>query len=781
MINLYDALEIKFLHNRTVLEPYAATVSEKGNGDFSLALALPLEYATEIETGKIIKAPTPRGPQPFRIFSVQKTLSQLQVKARHITYDTACNFLEDVRPTGLNGQAALSHIENGRLYTSSVKLVSDIPVIGTAYYVRKTELEALMGADNSFLSVWGGYLIRDGWEMNFRQATLDHGYRIELGLNLTGVEATEDITNVATKVVPTFVLEDNQVHFLPEKFIISPISDRYPYDIVRELRVELTDKQRKQTAESLYPYIREQVAKAFDAGLDKPKLSYKISFVPLAKTEAYKDLGLLEELDIFDRVACHVPHLGIDVSLVMTEYTYDSIKEKFDTITIGESLPTGSSVTRRIQRSIEDQIVREDSPMMIKISSAQKELADSLTGVKGGNILTRRLPDGKPYEILAMDTDDIKTAKYVVRLSNKGIGISKNGVNGPFSVATDAERGIYADQIYGLKVTTAMLEAGAVTADKIRAYAVTTSKIDSGAITSSKIEAGAITTDKMSANSINGDRIQAGTLDVSKLRAFQITANQIKAGRLQSNLGGSYIDLDNGTAYFTGTVSGSNIQNSNMSAGGYGGAYAMDSSGSMSSRKQTAQEFAFQSGKISQGVQIGNYMYASGTGIYVNGNGYVCSFETMGDAWIAIHRGSGNERFNASNLIWGVGTNGTVYTSDLSTKKNVKRLDLELALDFIKDTSLWEFDRRQDDQHSVGVIANLVEKSPNPLAQLVTGKYTSPEGDSVRIANYGNLAILNMGALKALAVKVENLEQENKEFRSRLEKLDSLVSESEAK
>lgn len=760
MINLYDASEKKFLHNRTVLEPYTATVNEKGNGDFSLTLALPLDYAREIETGKIIKAPTPRGAQPFRIFSVQKTLSQLQVMARHITYDTACNFLEDVRPTGLNGQAALSHIESGRLYQSPVRLISDIPTRGTAYYIRKTELEALMGADNSFLSVWGGYLIRDGWEMNFRQATLDHGYRIELGLNLTGVEATEDITSVATKVVPTFVLEDNQVHFLPEKFIISPISDRYPYDIVRELRIELTDKQRKQTAESLYPYIREQVAKAFEGGLDKPKLSYKISFVSLAKTEAYKDLGLLEELDIFDQVACYVPHLGIDVSLVMTEYTYDSIKDKFDTITLGESLPTGSSMTRRLQRSIEDQIVREDSPMMIKISSTQKELADSLTGVKGGNILIRRTPDGKPYEILAMDTDDIKTAKYVVRLSNKGIGISKNGVNGPFSVATDAERGIYADQIYGLKVTTAMLEAGAVTADKIAS--------------------GAITTEKMSANSIDGDRIKAESIDVSKLRAFEITADKIKAGRLQSPRGGSYIDLDNGTAYFTGTVSGSNIQNSSMSAGGYGGAYAMDSYGSMSSRKQTAQEFSFQSGTISQGVRIGDYMYASGTGLFVNGNGYVCSFETMGDAWLAIHRGYNNDRFNTQNLIWAVTTSGQVVTSDLQTKKNVKRLDLNKSLEFIKNTSLWEFDRRVDDHHGIGIIANLVKRSENPLSKLIVEKYTSPQGSSVLTANYGNLAIIGIGALKALNTKVENLEKESEELRERLKHLETMIIESEA-
>lgn len=47
-------------------------------------------------------------------------------------------------------------------------------------------------------------------------------------------------------------------------------------------------------------------------------------------------------------------------------------------------------------------------------------------------------------------------------------------------------------------------------------------------------------------------------------------------------------------------------------------------------------------------------------------------------------------------------------------------------------------------------------------------------------ANYGNLSIISMGALKALNSKVESLEKENEELRSRLKRLEDMILESEA-
>lgn len=766
MIRLYEANETKFDHNKQVLDVYSAIVSEQGNGDFSLEITCPLTYADTIKPGMIITAPTPRFEQPFRVFSVQKTLKQLRVKARHITYDTASNFIEDARPTGVAGQAALSRIEGKRVNPSNVNLTSDITLTGTAYYVRKTELEALIGAENSFLNVWGGYLIRDEWNMHFRNDLQDRGYVVELGQNLTGVEAMEDVTNVATKILPTFVLEDDKVYYLPEKYILSPLADKYPEEITRELRIELTEAQRQQSAESLYPYIREQVAKTFNEGLDKPVLSYKVNFVELSKTEAYKELELLEKLDIFDVVTCKVPTLDIDVKLVMVSYKYDAIKDMFTSMTLGEQRPTSASSSKQLQRSLEQQIIRDDSPVMIKINNAQQKIVENITGVNGGSIVTRLNADGVPYEILLLSDGDINTARYVVRLNNEGIAISRLGVEGPYGIAMDAHNGIYANQISGLKIIAGMIEADAVRSNNIAA----------NAITGDKIAAGTITGDKIAANSISAD----------KLQAFEISADNIKAGRLQSNRGGSYIDLDNGTAYFTGTVNASNISNSSMTGSGFGGSYSFGSTGTSSTTSQTAKTFDFQSGKIQNGVHIGNYMYASGNGIFFNGAGYVCSFESQGNAWIAIHKGSNNDRFTASNLIWGVTTNGVVYTSDLSTKKDLSRVDPQLAIDFIRDLKYWEYTRKSDDVSRLGIVANFLKYSDNPLAEYVLAEYDNGIDAKILTVDYDQLAIINGIAVKeldkkvtTLEAKVTDLEEENNKIKARLERLEKLVLESE--
>ena len=271
------------------------------------------------------------------------------------------------------------------------------------------------------------------------------------------------------------------------------------------------------------------------------------------------------------------------------------------------------------------------------------------------------------------------------------------------------------------------------------------------------------------AYTITGEQIAAGSISVDKLKAFSISADDITTGRLTSRNGANYIDLDQGTAQFQGNIYASNIQNTAWNSAGT----SINQYGYQATTAAVANQFSFNSGAIASGVQIGGSMYASGTGIFVNGYGYVCAFETQGQAWLAIHRGSGNDRFNAANLIWGVTTSGQIVTSDRKTKKNITRFDDDNALKFIAETSLWEFDRRQDDQHAIGVIANLLARSDNPLAKLIVGRYEGTQGESVLTANYDNLAIINVGAVRALNQKVETLE-------ARVNQLEKLIIENAA-
>ena len=85
------------------------------NGKYVLELTHPIDEKDKWQyliEENIIKA----DGQLFRIYRTEKNLNYIYVSARHIFYDLLHNFLEDVRPTNLNGTAALNWILTGTQY-----------------------------------------------------------------------------------------------------------------------------------------------------------------------------------------------------------------------------------------------------------------------------------------------------------------------------------------------------------------------------------------------------------------------------------------------------------------------------------------------------------------------------------------------------------------------------------------------------------------------------------------------------------------------------------------
>ena len=69
MIRLYDKNETDFTHNGIcILKPLEATVTEELNGDYSLKVTMP-RGKKEIEIEQIIKVPTPKSQQLFRVYN----------------------------------------------------------------------------------------------------------------------------------------------------------------------------------------------------------------------------------------------------------------------------------------------------------------------------------------------------------------------------------------------------------------------------------------------------------------------------------------------------------------------------------------------------------------------------------------------------------------------------------------------------------------------------------------------------------------------------------------
>ena len=94
------------------------------------------------------------------------------------------------------------------------------------------------------------------------------------------------------------------------------------------------------------------------------------------------------------------------------------------------------------------------------LENAFKDAQAKITGNQGGYIIQRFDEDGKPYEFLVMDTEDINSATNVIRLNQQGIGFSQNGYNGPFGVAITIDGQIVADYITAGTLSAELIQAG---------------------------------------------------------------------------------------------------------------------------------------------------------------------------------------------------------------------------------------------------------------------------------------------------------------------------------
>lgn len=111
------------------------------------------------------------------------------------------------------------------------------------------------------------------------------------------------------------------------------------------------------------------------------------------------------------------------------------------------------------------------------MEEAINQATDIITGNAGGYIIWHDSNgDGKPDEVLAMDTMNINTAVEVMRFNKNGIGLSVSGYAGPYITAATA-RGFVADAI-----TTGNLDAARVTIQNLTASMIHGGKLTLGGL-----------------------------------------------------------------------------------------------------------------------------------------------------------------------------------------------------------------------------------------------------------------------------------------------------------
>lgn len=350
IITLYKRNETNFEHNGIGIlsDCIRADVYREINGVYYLELDYPLfdkkNLSNEIQEHRIIKAPTPKGEQLFRVKKTEKGLSTKFVYATHILYDLADNFIIDTNIVNKTRLEAIQQLLSNTMTPHNFTAIGNVTTFKTnSRIVRKNPVNAIFGDDdNSILNRFGGEIDIDNFTLNvLDEIGSESGEVISYGKNLTGIKETLDMSEIATRIIP----QGKDELLLPEYYVDSPKIANYYQPITKHMKFDDI---------STEAMLREVVNKLYsEKHIDQPLFNYEIEFIYLGYTEEYKQYKDLVKLNLGDKITIRHTKLGIDLNSRIISYEYNSLLKKYNKIQLGTIKRDITTVIKEVVAEVE--------------------------------------------------------------------------------------------------------------------------------------------------------------------------------------------------------------------------------------------------------------------------------------------------------------------------------------------------------------------------------------------------------------------------------------------
>lgn len=387
----------------------------------------------------ILKVKVDYGDEYFRIIKPRKTRTRVIIYAVQVTiYETIHLWLNDVRPTGLNGTAAINWILDGAVGVKELEVYSNISTSNTAYYENINMYKAIHDCDQSFLNRWGGEIQRRGYLLKILDKVgKDRGVQIKSCKNLKGFEANTNVDSITTRIKPK---GNNGITI--DGFIDSPIINNYARAYTKEftyndVKVKSADDETEgfSTLEEAQAELKRLAQLEYTENkVDIISADYTIDFVDLSQTEEYKNYIKAERVYIGDKVSVFESKLNINVVVRAIERNYNVLTQKVEEIKLSNK-DIGRKSINDVMIDISKEIEKNDN-------SIEKWIQSFINaGIKDSYVFYNK------EELIVCDSPTIEEAIHVWRFNKNGLAHSANGYQGPYDIALTADGKVNANMI----------------------------------------------------------------------------------------------------------------------------------------------------------------------------------------------------------------------------------------------------------------------------------------------------------------------------------------------
>lgn len=420
-------------------------VSEERNGKYELVLEYAADgiHADDIQVNRFIMAKPnfTDNPQIFRIYKVSKTMNgKFTVNAQHISYDLSGKVISTGTAGSCTAACLLLEASAGNFTITTDKTVSADFVIKEPSSVRSW----FGGKQGSLLDVYGtAEWYYDNYACSLKlNRGMDRGVQIRYGKNLTALSQEIDMSNLCTGVIPYYIDDETNT-----KVVGAKVSTGLVLDVDRDQAVDFSSDVDPESATPIATQLATLASNYITNNIfTRVFSSITLDFVQMGE--------LKDRVDLCDTVHIFFEPLGISVALKCVATVWDVLQERYIQTTFGDS-----------RNSIADTIVNQQQAIketVDNVSTAIERATDLITGNLGGYVVMHDTnADGKPDEILIMDTEDINTAVNVIRMNQAGIGLSTTGYAGPYTTAVTSS-GIVADVITTGVLNASLIKAGVI-------------------------------------------------------------------------------------------------------------------------------------------------------------------------------------------------------------------------------------------------------------------------------------------------------------------------------